>query len=102
MGRFMLTVIAAFGEMERELISERTKDGLRQSNKKLGGARTSTRPDAQKPGRPKSAHLDPRRQAIVRLLDTGITDTAKLLACLDPALGTTAGFVRQVKRDHAA
>ena len=43
-GRFMLTIFAAFAELERELISQRTREGLaeaRVAGKQLGGPRSA-------------------------------------------------------------
>lgn len=45
-GKFIVQQMAAVAELERGLISQRTKAALAQSKKKLGGYRGGTKPDA--------------------------------------------------------
>lgn len=52
MGRCFLTISAAFAEMERNVISQRTKEGLAQCVKPLGN-----RPYGEHPGEPETLRL---------------------------------------------
>jgi DNA invertase Pin-like site-specific DNA recombinase len=45
-GKFLVQQMAAVAELERGLISQRTKDALARSTKKLGGYRGGKKPDA--------------------------------------------------------
>lgn len=107
MGRFMLTVMAAFGEMERNLISERTREGLnaaRQAGSVLGGSRvaglkadgTATGTELMKRGRPPRKATDPTRLAVYAQLDQGLTD--KQILNLVPTC--TPSLLRRIKRER--
>ncbi|HBX76725.1 MAG TPA: hypothetical protein DEG43_03675 [Acidimicrobiaceae bacterium] len=102
-------MLASVGQMERRLISERTKAGLavaKSKGVKLGGARVPGRradgtPTGKTPrpaGRKPSKHLDPRRIAVNRAIDAGLT-ASQVLATVD---GTTTAFVAKVRRERQA
>jgi DNA invertase Pin-like site-specific DNA recombinase len=64
-GKMMITMFGLFAEIERDLISERTKDGLaraRAEGKQLG-----------RPKGPGKSKLDTHREEIIALLKTGST-----------------------------
>lgn len=100
-------LLASVGQMERRLISERTKAGLavaRSRGMQLGGARTpGFRADGtptgrvpRKPGRKPTAAANPIRIAVNRGLDAGLTN-AQLYATVD---GLTPAFLSRVRRER--
>jgi DNA invertase Pin-like site-specific DNA recombinase len=84
MGRCFFTVIAAIGQLERELIVERVKNGLR--NAKLKGKQI---------GRKKT-----RNSELIRsLLDSGMTlrTTAKVAGCSHGSVSLERALMRKEK-----
>lgn len=63
----VLTMLAMFSEIERDLISERTKEGLRA--RKAAGVKLG------RPKGPGKSKLDPYREEIIALLRKGSTKT---------------------------
>ncbi|MBN2603636.1 MAG: recombinase family protein [Candidatus Thermoplasmatota archaeon] len=53
-GKLQFNIISAFAQFERDLISERTKEGLKRSNKRPG--RPKGRKDSKSINRPKSSY----------------------------------------------
>ena len=91
-GTLILTILAAVAEMERSFISERTRDGLRQSTKELGGYRPR-KVDAQ----PRKARKpDPRRALVNEMLDDGVR--AERIAEKHAHIPIT--YVRQILRER--
>jgi DNA invertase Pin-like site-specific DNA recombinase len=78
--KVMITMFSLFAEIERDLISERTKEGLaraRAEGKQLG-----------RPKGPGKSKLDPYEEEIIALLKTGSTKTylAKKYGVTPPTL----------------
>lgn len=101
---------ASFGQFEKQVISERTKAALarlKAEGKQLGGARTpGFRADGTptgkvlKPmGRKPSAHLNPARVCINRMLDADPNASTAVLAA---GCDASVKFVQRVRRERAA
>jgi DNA invertase Pin-like site-specific DNA recombinase len=86
-----VTMFSLFGEIERDLISERTKEGLRRAvseGKQLG-----------RPAGPRVSRFDARKDEIQSLLNdgVGIASIAKICKCSWPAMKhfiTSRGMVK--------
>ena len=89
--KVMVTMFSLFGEIERDLISERTKEGLKRAvseGKKLG-----------RPAGPRESRFDARKDEIQSWLDmgVGIASIAKMCECSWPAMKhfiTSRGMVK--------
>lgn len=83
--KVMVTIFSLLAELERDLISERTKMGLaraRASGKKLG-----------RPKGPGKSKLDGKEDAIIGFLDKGVT-RANIAKILDVTWGTMDNFIK--------
>jgi DNA invertase Pin-like site-specific DNA recombinase len=95
-GRLVFTILAAVAEMERELIAERVREGMRHAARQ--GTRIGRPPVTARPGfvarwprvaADLAAGQFSRRQA-ARRLGIGTATLARLLAAESAAVGTTA------------
>ena len=83
--KVMVTIFSLLAELERDLISERTKMGLaraRASGKKLG-----------RPKGPGKSKLDGKEDVIIEFLDKGVT-RANIARILDVTWGTMDNFIK--------
>ena len=83
--KVMVTIFSLLAELERDLISERTKMGLaraRASGKKLG-----------RPKGPGKSKLDGKEDVIIGFLDKGVT-RANIAKILDVTWGTMDNFIK--------
>ena len=83
--KVMVTIFSLLAELERDLISERTKMGLaraRASGKKLG-----------RPKGPGKSKLDGKEDVIIGFLDKGVT-RANIARILDVTWGTMDNFIK--------
>ena len=83
--KVMVTIFSLLAELERDLISERTKMGLakaRASGKKLG-----------RPIGPGKSKLDGKEDVIIGFLDKGVT-RANIARILDVTWGTMDNFIK--------
>lgn len=83
--KVMVTIFSLLAELERDLISERTKMGLaraRASGKKLG-----------RPKGPGKSKLDGKEEIIKSFLDKGVT-RANIAKILDVSWGTMDNFIK--------
>ena len=83
-GRFFFTVIAAFSEFERDLISERTKDGLAAARRR---GRTGGRPKA-----------DPEKVKLVaKMWNSGDYTASEIAALCNISRATVYNYVKAEK-----